>query len=103
MKSFSAHLITENIKTKAIEIGFDKIGIVRAEPLKEEGINLEKWLDKGFHGEMKWLEREPEKRSNPKVLFPEAKSMIVLAKNYYTPHEHEDNKTKGKISRYAVG
>ena len=96
-------LLTNKIKTKALEIGFDKVGIVRAEPLKEEGANFKKWLDKGFHGEMKWLEREPEKRSDPKVLFPEAKSIVVLAMNYYTPHEHENNDAKGKISRYAWG
>lgn len=57
----------------------------------------------GYHGEMKWLEREPEKRSNPKILFPEAISIVVLALNYYTPHEHEEDKAKGKISRYAWG
>ncbi len=94
---------TEKIKRKARKIGFHKIGIVRAEPLKTEREHLEEWLSENFHGEMRWMEREPEKRTDPKLLFPEAKSIIVVALNYYTPHEHEENPDKGKISRYAWG
>ena len=94
---------TEQIKNKAVEIGFDKIGIVRAEPLIGEGEKLDEWLSKGFHAEMKWLEREPEKRSNPALIFPDAKSIVVVALNYFTPHEHEESSGKGKVSRYAWG
>ena len=95
--------LTEKIKQKAIGIGFQKIGIVRAEKLENEGEHLKQWLEKDFHGEMKWLEREPEKRADPELLFPGAKSVIVVALNYFTPHEHEENAEKGKISRYAWG
>jgi epoxyqueuosine reductase len=95
--------LTEKIKRKALEVGFHKIGIVRAEPLREEGARLEQWLENNFHGEMQWLEGEPEKRANPNLLFPGAKSIVVVALNYYTPHQHEDNSAKGKISRYAWG
>ena len=94
---------TEKIKQKAHEIGFHKIGIVRAEMLEKEAEHLKQWLAKDFHGEMKWMEREPEKRSNPQLIFPDAKSVIVVALNYFTPHEHEENTTKGKVSRYAWG
>ncbi len=95
--------LNEKIKQKAIEIGFHKIGIVHAEPLEIEREHLENWLDRNFHGEMRWMEREPEKRADPKLLFPEAKSLIVVALNYFTPHEHEENPEKGKVSRYAWG
>lgn len=94
---------TKRIKQKAFEIGFHKIGIVRAETLEREGERLKKWLGKNFHGEMKWMEREPEKRTNPHLIFEEAKSVIVVALNYFTPHEHEENRAKGKVSRYAWG
>lgn len=94
---------TKKLKKKAIEIGFHKIGIARAEALNQEGENLKNWLEKGFHAEMKWMEREPEKRANPQILFEGAKSVIVLALNYFTPHEHENSEVKGKISRYAWG
>jgi epoxyqueuosine reductase len=95
--------LTDKIKQRSAEIGFDKIGIVRADTLTHEAENLQTWLDKGYHAEMKWLEREPEKRTNPQLIFPEAKSVIVVALNYFTPHEHENSADKGKVSRYAWG
>lgn len=95
--------LTDRIRNKAIEIGFAKIGIVRANPLVQEGIYLGQWLTSGFHGEMAWMAREPEKRADPRLIFPDARSMIVVAMNYFTPHEHDDDPAKGKISRYAWG
>jgi epoxyqueuosine reductase len=94
---------TEKIKRKALEIGFHKIGVARAARLEEEGERLREWLAKNYHGEMRWMEREPEKRVNPELIFAGAKSVIVVALNYFTPHEHEEIDTKGKISRYAWG
>src|SRR3982751_831356 len=95
--------LTESIKFKAVEIGFQKIGIVPAEPLPIEGERLKGWLGRNFHGEMRWMDREPEKRSDPRLIFPEAKSLIAVALNYYTPHEHMLDPGKGKVSRYAWG
>ena len=97
------HSFSERIKQKAVELGFQKIGIVRAEPLWGEGERLKDWLDHGFHGEMGWLAREPEKRSDPRLLFTEARSVIVGTLNYHTKHKHDENANSGKISRYAWG
>ena len=94
---------TEQIKLEALKIGFHKIGIVRAEPLHEEGDLFKQWLARNYHASMQWLEREPEKRFDPNLIYPEAKSIIVVALNYYTAHEHEESGAKGKISRYAWG
>lgn len=91
------------IKEKAAQIGFHKIGIVPAESLSEEGRRLKEWLGRGYQAEMRWLEREPERRADPKLIFPNIKSVVVVALNYYTPHEHRENPEKGKISRYAWG
>jgi epoxyqueuosine reductase len=98
--NYSVISITEQIKSKALDLGFNKIGIARAEPLAEEGERFLEWLDRGYQGEMAWLEREPAKRVDPRAIFPEAKSVISVALNYYTPSQHE---TPGKISRYAWG
>ncbi|MBV9215432.1 MAG: tRNA epoxyqueuosine(34) reductase QueG [Acidobacteria bacterium] len=97
------HLVTDEIKETALSLGFDKVGIVRAEALTEEGERLQDWLRRGFHGEMAWLEREPEKRAEPALLMPGAKSVIVTALNYFTDHPHSPSQTTGKISRYAWG
>ena len=93
--------LTQKIKEKGLDLGFQKIGVVRAEPLIQEGERLREWLTRDFHGEMEWLTREPEKRIDPRLIFPEAKTMIVVAMNYFTAHEHEES--AGKISRYAWG
>ncbi len=93
----------DKIKQKATEIGFDKCGIVRAVSLNAEGERLAEWLDLGYQGEMAWLTREPEKRSDPRLLFSSAKSVIVVALNYYTKHKHDQSSDKGKLSRYAWG
>lgn len=95
--------LTQKIKQKALEIGFHKVGIVPAASLSEEKSRLERWLEKGFHAEMRWMEREPEKRADPRIYFPEAKSVIAVALNYYTPHAHEETESRGKVSRYAWG
>ena len=107
--------LTEQIKARAGELGFDKIGIVRAEALIEERVRLEEWLRRGYHGEMTYMTRDPAQRSHPRKLFSGAKSVIVVALNYYTPHEHEvrtecvsgrvnvRSKATGKVSRYAWG
>ncbi|CAN5388211.1 tRNA epoxyqueuosine(34) reductase QueG [soil metagenome] len=95
--------LANEIKEKAAEIGFQSAGIVSAAPLDAEGQRLKEWLAKGFHGHMAWMEREPERRSDPQLLFPGARSVVVVTLNYFTPHKHVEDSGKGKISRYAWG
>lgn len=95
--------ITQKIKQKALEIGFHKIGIVPVQELLKEREHLESWIDSNYHGEMKWMEREPEKRTDPTMVFPAARSVIAVALNYYTPHQHNPDPKFGKVSRYAWG
>lgn len=95
--------LADRIKEKAIELGFADVGIVPAETLGPESEWLKDWLARGFHGTMAWLEREPEKRSDPRILFESAKSVIVVLQNYFTDHQHQTDEGFGKISRYAWG
>ena len=95
--------LTKKIKEKALEIGFHKVGVARAEALPRERENLEEWLERGFQAEMGWMKREPEKRADPRLILENAKSVISVALNYFTPHEHENSPAKGKVSRYAWG
>ena len=97
MKNF-----TSEIKKIGLDIGFDKIGISSAnQPPKSK--NLDRWLDKGFSGIMKWMFTYREKRTDIQSFFPGAKSIICVAHNYYSPFHHSAAKGKGKISRYACG
>ncbi|MDX6531637.1 MAG: epoxyqueuosine reductase [Blastocatellia bacterium] len=89
------------IETRAHALGFEKVGIVSARALSAELERLNDWLTRGFHGEMKWMARDPEQRTDPRKIFPETRSVIVVALNYYTSPEHSDN--PGKVSRYAWG
>ena len=91
------------IKTCALQLGFHKVGIVPAQPLAPEGAQLQEWLARGYQGEMNWMARDPEERADPRRLFPEARSVVVVALNYYTPPAHLDHPDTGKVSRYAWG
>jgi epoxyqueuosine reductase len=94
--------LTQKIKQKALEIGFSKVGIAKAEKLDDEVVKLSQWLAKGFHADMFWLERTFEKRINPKEILPEAKSVICVALNYFQKTPKPKN-GQGKISIYALG
>jgi epoxyqueuosine reductase len=91
------------IKDKALAEGFDKVGIVPAATLNAARDQLVEWLARGYHGAMAWMARDPEMRTDPFKLLPDARSVIVVAKNYYTPSQHTDDPATGKVSRYAWG
>lgn len=91
------------IKERALREGFHKVGIVRAEALVAEAPRLNEWLARGYHGEMSWMARDVAKRLDPREVFPPARSIVVVALNYYTPHQHDENSRTGKVSRYAWG
>jgi epoxyqueuosine reductase len=95
--------LTERIKHKAIDFGFSKIGIARAEALSGESVHLQEWLTHGYHASMHWMERETAKRIDPSVVLPNVKSVLCVAMNYFTPAHHSNEPTAGKISRYAWG
>ena len=95
--------LSESIKKRARFEGFDKVGIVSAAQLQEEGQQLKDWLTRGYHGRMTWMQRDPETRTDPRQVFPTAKSIVVVALNYFTPDKHDDQAATGKVSRYAWG
>src|SRR5208283_2696415 len=95
--------LTEQIKAKALDIGFSKVGIAKAEVLTEDGKRLDEWLRHGYQASMGWMEMNREKRIDPKHIIPGARSVISVAANYYTDVEHHPKKDEGKISRYAWG
>ena len=93
---------TDLIKRKALELGFSSCGISKARFLSEEEEKFEKWLSNGYHGTMSYLEKNIDKRLDPRILVPESKSIISLTYNYYPPKKLI-NKNNFIISKYAYG
>ena len=96
-------ITNEIVIRNAKELGFDLVGFAKSDILNEEAGHLQEWLKKGFQGGMSYMERNQDKRKDIRKVFPDAKSVISLGLNYYSPDQHSDNKNEGKISRYAWG
>jgi epoxyqueuosine reductase len=98
-------IVSRNIKNlitdKAKELGFVKAGFAKYEVLGNESERLRKWLDLGYDTDMEWIKKGFDKRKDIRLIMKDAKSVISLAYNYYTPFTHEEGKPK--ISRYAWG
>src|SRR6185312_5751347 len=95
--------LSRRIKDRALREGFEKVGIVPAAALDNEHHRLIEWLGRSYHGDMSWMARDPEMRADPRKLFPAARSVLVVAINYYTPPTHTADPATGKVSRYAWG
>ena len=90
------------IKSEAKRLGFDECGISKADLLHEDANHLREWLDKKMHGDMKYMENNFEKRTDPARLLEGTQSVISVILNYYTDKLPRD-KTTPKISKYALG
>lgn len=97
----SAAKNTVIVKSIARDLGFDFCGISKAQMLENEARNLENWLNKGYQGKMAYMENHFEKRVNPQLLVPGAKSVISLLFNYFP--EEDLSESPLKISKYAYG
>lgn len=95
------HTLAHLIKDHARSLGFAAVGICDATPLTEAGDRLDAWLDKGWHGTMQWMFETRRERRDPKSYFPDARSIIVVALNYY--QEHQTTDAQVSYARYAVG
>jgi len=100
IRTMEKYQLSGFIKNKAGEIGFHEVGIARAEKLPKSEY-LKKWLEKDQHGSMYWMENYLDKREDVTKLYPDAKSVVAVGLNYYTPQKHSSKKEHGKISRYA--
>ncbi|MCC6371892.1 MAG: tRNA epoxyqueuosine(34) reductase QueG [Bacteroidia bacterium] len=89
------------IKSEAKKLGFDFCGISKADFLEEEAPRLEQWLKEGKHGQMQYMENYFDKRLDPRLLVPGAKSVISLLYNYYPQQQQKADAPK--ISKYAYG
>ncbi|HET7882396.1 MAG TPA: tRNA epoxyqueuosine(34) reductase QueG [Acetobacteraceae bacterium] len=92
------------IRDRALAIGFDAVGFCRAELGAQARERLAQFLAAGQHGDMGWLASRSHARSDPRVLWPEARSVIALGLSY-APDEDPladlARRDRGSISVYA--
>ena len=94
------------IRDRALELGFDAIGFCEARLGPEARARLAAFLDAGYHGDMGWLADRAEQRAQPRVLWPEAVTVIALGLSYAPagdPLESLSHPDRGTISAYARG
>ena len=84
---------------KAMELGFERAGIVPVEESPHSDF-LDRWLADEMHGEMGYMARNLEKRKDPRLLHPGSRSVLSVALNY---KPEEDDGRYGGIARYARG
>ena len=94
--------LTRFLKDAALRAGFTHVGVARAERMEPEERRLEEWLNRGYHGTMRWMENHFDKRVDPTKLVPGAKTVVSLLYNYFPANDGPSRETP-KISRYAYG
>jgi len=98
--------LSQEIKHKALELGFDLVGITNASPLNTEQVEMfTDWLKSGYAGQMSYLHRNFEKRTQPAKLLANAQSIICVALNYKPPKQKpkppDATTSIGKVANYA--
>ena len=92
--------VTAAVKRRAEELGFVACGITDPGPIPDGGW-LDRWLARGYAGAMRYLHRQARKRKDPRLIVPEARSVVVVLDNYYDGHA--DPGPPPRVARYARG
>ena len=98
--------IRAEIRGEGLRLGFDVVRFALAAAPSEAALDLLAFLSKGHHGTMEWMEKNKDRRADPKALWPDAKSTIVVGMNYgprADPRERLLAKDRAAISCYAQG
>lgn len=85
----------EAVRERLRTLGFDEVRFARVEPGFGPGLNA--WIEGGYHADMNWIERTVPKRSDPALVLPGARSVIMLGVNYLPTDE------AGGVGREAQG
>jgi epoxyqueuosine reductase len=98
--------IREAIRERALAEGFDAVGFAEARLGAEARAGLHEFIARGYHGDMGWLSGTAERRADPQMLWPEARTIVVLGVNYAPeddPLAVADTPERGTVSVYARG
>ena len=88
---------------KAIELGFQKLGITEPENENKHTKALDAWRRNNNHASMEWIVKRKNERGDIFQYFPEVKSIISFGVNYYSGYTQDDLKSDYKVSNYAWG
>ncbi|MFM7730045.1 MAG: tRNA epoxyqueuosine(34) reductase QueG [Flavobacteriales bacterium] len=94
----SAEQNAQHVKRIAQDLGFSFCGISKAEFLEEHARPLEEWLKRNMHGQMAYMANHFDKRLDPRLLVPGAKSVITLLATY---QHQEPSSSEVRVSKYA--
>jgi len=97
--------LTEVVKEKAYELGFDLIGIAPARRAPHADAYAS-WVDSGYAATMGYLARDVARRQDPRHVLPGAHSVVVVGLSYFVadpPADLWDDPSRGRIARYAWG
>ncbi|MFO7997583.1 MAG: tRNA epoxyqueuosine(34) reductase QueG [Bacteroidales bacterium] len=104
--------IKAKLEQKALDLGFDAFGVAAATRLDERKESFTRWIEKGRHGSMAYMERNIDKRLDPRLMFEGTRSVIMVAQNYFPKSRAHPTKQKDappghgqdlKIAKYAWG
>ena len=93
--------LTESVKARALDLGFDRVSIGPASA-PEHGDALRRWIEAGYAGTMGYLERRLGERLEPGRVLPGARSVVCVALNYYQGEPPRDP-SWAPVARYAWG
>lgn len=97
--------LTEQIRSHALQLGFDACGFAEAQYLPKEARRLDEWLSQNKNGTMGWMENYFDKRVDPTKLVPGSKTVVSVLASYYHPKHNEQIGVTDRplISKYAQG
>jgi epoxyqueuosine reductase len=98
--------LRQKLADEARALGFDGIGVTGPDAIAKAGRYFREFLEAGAHGDMDWLAANPERRTDPRVLWPGVRSVIMLGVNYgpdENPLDILQQRSRGAISVYAQG
>ncbi|TPN83574.1 tRNA epoxyqueuosine(34) reductase QueG [Mesorhizobium sp. CU2] len=104
MRTSTSEKLRALIDAEARRAGFEAVAVTRPDAIPLAPARLAEFVADGFHGSMDWIAETLERRSEPSTLWPEVRSIVVLAMNYGPDHDPrllQGRRERGAISVYA--
>ena len=95
-------ITADDVKARAAELAFIACGVTDPAPTAHAS-ELDDWLARGYAGTMRYLHRQARRRKDPRVIMPEAKSVVVVLDNYYPGISGGDESIPPRVAKYAQG